>query len=185
MDEPLSNLDAKLRESLRVELTCLRRRLRTPMLYVTHDQVEALSMADRIVVLSRGKVLQIGTPEEIYRSPSSPSVALQLGRPPVNLFTVRSIDGFWVTEQGLPLMEAEGEAGGEAVAGVRPEDIRAAGGDRPAKVRVVEETGAARILLIGWAGQDVHILSGRDARVKAGDTVFPSVDADRVVLWEK
>ena len=79
MDEPLTNLDAKLRETLRVELAVLRRRLRTPMIFVTHDQVEALSMADRIVVLSEGRVLQTGTPEEIYRRPVSPAVARQLG----------------------------------------------------------------------------------------------------------
>src|SRR6185369_14150650 len=71
MDEPLTNLDAKLREALRVELVSLRRELKTPMVYVTHDQAEALSMGDRIVVLSGGRVLQSGTPEEIYRHPVS------------------------------------------------------------------------------------------------------------------
>src|SRR2546423_11915579 len=75
MDEPLTNLDAKLRESLRVELVMLQRELRTPIIFVTHDQTEALSMAHRIVVLSEGTVLQAGTPQEIYRNPVSPAVA--------------------------------------------------------------------------------------------------------------
>ena len=84
MDEPLTNLDAKLREALRVELVMLRRELKTPMIFVTHDQAEAMSMADRIVVLGGGQVLQTGTPEEIYRRPVSPEVARQLGQPAIN-----------------------------------------------------------------------------------------------------
>ena len=85
MDEPLTNLDAKLREALRVELVMLRRTLKTPMIFVTHDQAEAMSMADRIVVLSQGRILQVGTPEEIYRKPVSSEVAQQLGQPAINL----------------------------------------------------------------------------------------------------
>ncbi len=83
MDEPLSNLDAKLRESLRVELVLLRRELKTPMIFVTHDQIEAMSMGDRIAVLSEGRILQVGRPEEVYRNPVSPVVARQLGQPPI------------------------------------------------------------------------------------------------------
>src|SRR3954467_3442407 len=85
MDEPLTNLDAKLREALRVELVMLRRELKTPMIFVTHDKAEAMSMADRIVVLSEGRILQTGTPEQIYRQPVSPEVAKQLGQPAINL----------------------------------------------------------------------------------------------------
>ena len=88
LDEPLTNLDAKLREVLRVELIRLQRDLRTPMIYVTHDRVEALSMGDRIAVLSDGKILQIGSPEDIYQQPNSPTVARQLGYPPINTIDV-------------------------------------------------------------------------------------------------
>src|SRR5438045_5861717 len=95
MDEPLTNLDAKLREALRVELVELRRELKTPMVFVTHDQAEALSMADRIVVLSAGRILQTGTPREIYERPTSPVVALQLGQPAINLLPVRREGGPW------------------------------------------------------------------------------------------
>src|SRR4030095_15283730 len=85
MDEPLSNLDAKLREELRVELRELARRLETPVLWVTHDQAEALSMADRVVVLAKGRVLQTATPEQIYLRPSSSEVARLLGSPALNV----------------------------------------------------------------------------------------------------
>ncbi|MEK7765226.1 MAG: ABC transporter ATP-binding protein, partial [bacterium] len=77
LDEPLTNLDAKLRERLRAEIAALRRDLRVPMLYVTHDQAEALSMADRLVVLGEGRILQVGSPEDVYRRPISPAVARQ------------------------------------------------------------------------------------------------------------
>ncbi len=97
MDEPLTNLDAKLREALRVELVDLRRELKTPMIFVTHDQVEALSMADRIVVLSAGRILQTGTPREIYERPRSPVVARQLGQPAINLLPVRRGGGQWIS----------------------------------------------------------------------------------------
>jgi len=80
LDEPLTNLDAKLREALRVELTLLRRELRVPMLYVTHDRSEALAMADRIAVLINGTLVQIGTPEAVWAQPATPAVAALLGR---------------------------------------------------------------------------------------------------------
>jgi multiple sugar transport system ATP-binding protein len=95
LDEPLTNLDAKLRESLRIELIKLQRELETPMIYVTHDQAEALSMADRIAVLSEGRITQIGTPEDIYEAPNSPSVARLLGFPSINLFEAITHDGNW------------------------------------------------------------------------------------------
>ena len=100
MDEPLTNLDAKLREALRVELVSLRRQLGTPMIFVTHDQAEALSMGDRIVVLSGGRVLQTGTPEEIYRRPVSPTVARQVGQPRINVISVTERDGMYMTTGG-------------------------------------------------------------------------------------
>src|SRR5258706_2262833 len=101
MDEPLTNLDAKLREALRVELVSLRRELATPMIFVTHDQAEALSMGDRIVVLAGGKVLQTGTPEEIYRNPASPAVAKQVGQPRINVISVTTRQGMYTTSAGL------------------------------------------------------------------------------------
>lgn len=182
MDEPLTNLDAKLREALRVELVELRRKLKTPMIYVTHDQAEALSMGDRIVALSEGKVLQTGTPEEIYRRPASPQVARQLGQPAINLLRVRQSGGKW-TSDGAPVMDAEPHAPSEAVLGIRPEDIAPQGGSQAGTVRVVEDMGPTRTLLVRWLGADVHLVVPRGAAYKPGDRIYPKIDASRAVLW--
>jgi multiple sugar transport system ATP-binding protein len=182
MDEPLTNLDAKLREALRVELVELRRKLATPMIFVTHDQAEALSMGDRIVVLSHGRILQTGTPEEIYRRPASPEVAKQLGQPAINLLRVRQVDGQWVSE-GSPIMQADPHAPNEAVLGIRPEDIAPQGGAQAATVRVVEDMGPTRTLLVRWVGADVHLVVPRDVSVRPGDRIYPKMDPSKAVLW--
>jgi ABC-type sugar transport system ATPase subunit len=184
MDEPLTNLDAKLRETLRVELVVLRREVGTPMIYVTHDQVEALSMGDRLVVLSAGRILQQGTPEEIYRHPVSPLVAQQLGQPAINLFEVRHVQGYWVTATGVRVMPA-GRGGGERLIGVRPEDIASEGGTQAGRVRVVEDTGPNWILLVDWGGCDIHLRVDKDHRFRPGDPIFPRVNAARAVVWER
>ena len=183
MDEPLSNLDAKLREVLRVELAVLRRKLGTPMIYVTHDQAEALSMGDRLVVLSEGRILQVGAPDEVYARPVSPAVARQLGQPPINLLRVRREEGYWVAAPGLRVMPATGDEQ-EMLVGVRPEHIAPTGGARAGLVRVVEDTGAASILLVNWAGHPLHLLVNKGQSFRPGDEVFPLVDPDRAVLWQ-
>jgi len=187
MDEPLTNLDAKLREVLRVELVCLRRELQTPMVYVTHDQVEALSMGDRIIVLSEGAILQTGRPEDIYRRPSAPVVARQLGQPGINLFNVTRSGRFWASEIGVPVAplradEAEAE---HMVLGVRPEDIAATGGTHTGTVRMVENTGPAKILLVEWAGCEIHIIVPATDQVSPGDVIHPRIDPDGMLLWPK
>jgi multiple sugar transport system ATP-binding protein len=133
LDEPLSNLDAKLRAEVRAEIAELQRRTRTTMLYVTHDQVEAMTLGQRITVLERGQVQQIGTPREVYERPANVFVAGFIGNPPMNLFPTRisSSDGrlrMRVGDQSVPLdgLEAQALAGlaGRALrAGVRPEAL--------------------------------------------------------------
>ena len=164
MDEPLTNLDAKLRESLRVELIMLQRDLKTPVIFVTHDQTEALSMAHRIVVLCEGQVLQTGTPQEIYRNPISPTVAKQLGQPAINLF-----------EKLQP----------GCVIGVRPEDISPAGGASGAIVKVVEDMGPTFTLLVDWMGQDVRIVTGKSQMFEPGARISPKINSDRIIRWTK
>jgi multiple sugar transport system ATP-binding protein len=161
-DEPLTNLDAKLRESLRVELMMLRRELKTPMVLVTHDQAEALSMAHRIVVLSEGRVLQTGTPQEIYRNPVSPAVARQLGQPAINLFE-------------------QLESG--AILGVRPEDIAPTGGERQASVLVVEDMGPTFVLLVEWLGQQVRIVCSKESTYIPGQKIFPTFNPRCAIRW--
>ncbi|CAK8739494.1 sn-glycerol-3-phosphate import ATP-binding protein UgpC [Sodalis praecaptivus] len=130
-DEPLSNLDAKLRTQMRLELQQLHRRLKTTSLYVTHDQVEAMTLAERVVVLNQGRVEQIGTPTEIYRRPATLFVAGFMGSPAMNLLPGRiSADGCWLRlDNGpalaLPVVRAD-LAGRALTAGIRPEQIQRA-----------------------------------------------------------
>jgi multiple sugar transport system ATP-binding protein len=184
MDEPLTNLDAKLREALRVELAALARQVKTPMLYVTHDQAEALSMAERIVVLSAGRVHQAGRPEEIYLRPNSPAVARQLGQPPINIVPVERRGDAWFTADGTRLCDAIPTSLEAALLGVRPEHIDPTGGSTPARVEVVEDTGPARVVLVRYGGSPWHILTARDFAVQPGDTIHPRIHPNRVMVWD-
>ena len=182
LDEPLTNLDAKLRQTLRLELVVLRRNLGIPMIYVTHDQAEALSMGDRIAVLAQGRLLQVGTPEEVYLNPASPVVARQLGQPAINILAVRWQNGTWVSDAGVAIMPAvQGEAA--MLLGVRPEDIAPLGGRRAGTIQVVEDTGPTWILLVDWAGVQIHIVTAKDRTWRPGDEIYPLVDARRAILW--
>ncbi len=182
MDEPLTNLDAKLREALRVELVGLRRKLGTPMVYVTHDQAEALSMGDRIVVLAGGKILQTGSPEQIYRQPVSPDVAKQVGQPRINLVSVTAEGGAYRSRTGVPLVTATGTTD-RAVLGIRPEDIALTGGEHEGSIDLVEDMGPAKVVVLSWGGERMHALVGKEARPKPKDRVFPRLDPARVIVW--
>jgi multiple sugar transport system ATP-binding protein len=151
-DEPLSNLDAKLRVQMRTEIKALHQRLRTTSIYVTHDQVEAMTMADRIVVMHDGRVEQIGSPLELYDHPANLFVAGFIGSPAMNFIkgTLRRVaDEVWVQVDGVRLpapKNAAGSEGQEVIYGVRPEHLAFVGGGGgssvPARVTVVEPTGA-------------------------------------------
>ncbi|WP_299359697.1 sn-glycerol-3-phosphate ABC transporter ATP-binding protein UgpC [uncultured Paracoccus sp.] len=131
-DEPLSNLDAKLRASMRLEIRLLQRRLGTTALYVTHDQVEAMTLADRLVVLNGGRVEQIGTPLQVYRNPASTFVAGFMGAPPMNL---------------LPAAALPGLGPAATIIGFRPEDaVIDPAGEITLDVLAVEELGAQRLI---------------------------------------
>jgi multiple sugar transport system ATP-binding protein len=183
LDEPLSNLDAKLREALRVELVALVRRVETPMIYVTHDQGEALSMASRVAVLAAGRVLQVGTPDEVYARPTSPAVARQLGHPPINLLPARRADGMWLTRDGIPLAPAPREGPAEALLGIRPEHVRATGGAHPARIEVVEDAGHAKIVVARLGSETVHALVPRSFTGVPGDTILPAFDERALLCW--
>jgi multiple sugar transport system ATP-binding protein len=203
MDEPLTNLDAKLREALRVELVELVRGLGLPLVYVTHDQAEALSMGERIAVLSRGRVLQVGTARDVYLAPSSPEVARQLGSPPINLFAAHASDGWWRTSSGLPLARvrdgssaamktasrapmstgAGAAASATATIGVRPEHVAPDGGAVAGRVEVVEDTGPTRVLLVALGAERMHVVVPRSFAARAGDELRPRVDAARAIVW--
>ena len=189
-DEPLTNLDAKLREELRAELSALRRQLGIPTLYVTHDQAEALSMGDRVAVISNGRVLQEGTGEEIYARPVTPLVARQLGQPRMNILPVVKRDLRWVTENGNPVLAVGAgqivDGTPEATSmtlGIRPEDVDVTGGERAASVILVEDTGPGLVLVVDWAGLLYHIATDKSKPFRPGERVFPRIRADRAVFW--
>ncbi len=196
MDEPLSNLDAKLREELRFELVVLRRELGLPMIYVTHDQSEAMSMADRMAVLSDGRLLQEGTPDQLYEQPISPEVARQLGQARINILPVASSSGRAVLSaadvpaaHGQPEIVLSGHFEGSSancLLGVRPEDIEARGGPHPARVVVVEDAGPHLVVLAEWAGHVIHLLHSKTKGAPSpGDTLHPLIDMDRAVWWDR
>jgi multiple sugar transport system ATP-binding protein len=145
MDEPLSNLDAKLRVETRAQIAQLQRRLGTTTVYVTHDQVEAMTMGDRVAVLKGGVLQQCASPRQLYRSPANVFVAGFMGSPSMNLFTVPVKDGgVWIGDQLIPVpREALATAGREVIIGIRPEHVEiAAAGGLELEIDVVEELGS-------------------------------------------
>jgi multiple sugar transport system ATP-binding protein len=163
-DEPLSNLDAKLRVQMRTEIKALHQRLRTTSVYVTHDQVEAMTMADRIVVLHDGLVEQIGVPLDLYDKPANQFVAGFIGSPAMNfvpgVFRRNGAVAWVEAADGTRLPVGDGAAapdGEEVTYGIRPEHLELVGDSRgvPATVTVVEPTGADTVVFCQLAGMDL------------------------------
>ncbi|QIZ37546.1 ABC transporter ATP-binding protein [Saccharopolyspora sp. ASAGF58] len=179
MDEPLSNLDAKLRASTRAEISALHRRLGATMVYVTHDQVEAMTMATRIALLDGGKLEQVGTPEEVYDEPASVFVARFLGSPAMNLLdvTVRAEGGALTARaNGVELgLGIEGEMPErEVVLGVRPEHLRPAGLEEDgirAAVTAVENLGSEEVALCEAGASPICVRGPRPLGLRPGDRV--------------
>ncbi|HEY1943012.1 MAG TPA: sn-glycerol-3-phosphate ABC transporter ATP-binding protein UgpC [Roseiarcus sp.] len=189
-DEPLSNLDAKLRVQMRAEIKELHQRLRTTTVYVTHDQVEAMTMADRIVVMRDGVVEQMGLPLEIYDRPATTFVADFIGSPSMNLLKGRihvNGEAAFVTDDGvrLPLKTAPAASDGRpAIYGVRPEHLSFGGGPVKAEVSVVEPTGS-ETQVFGTIGQQKFVgVQHQRASIKAGETISLSPDLDAIHLFD-
>jgi sn-glycerol 3-phosphate transport system ATP-binding protein len=144
-DEPLSNLDAKLRVQMRAEIRLLQRRLGTTSIYVTHDQQEAMTMADTLIVLNRGRVEQMGAPLDIYRAPASTFVASFIGSPPMNLVPAR-IEGGTVRLGSAVIATGMELPPGEVTLGLRPEHLVPEEGEIDLRVTYVEELGALRLI---------------------------------------
>jgi multiple sugar transport system ATP-binding protein len=153
LDEPLSNLDAKLRAHMRAELIELHRRLGKTFIYVTHDQLEAMTMSDRIAVMHEGELQQFGAPKEVYEQPANLFVAGFIGSPAMNLISGElrpSGGGLAFSGAGLELPIASGGAAGDSVTlGLRPEDVTLGEGPFSGTVRVVEPTGHETIVMVG------------------------------------
>ena len=199
-DEPLSNLDAKLRVQMRVELKKLHERLGTTAIYVTHDQVEAMTLGDRVVVMRDGRVQQVGDPMELYNQPANRFVAGFIGSPAMNFLAVRmngSNGALWADSEGLrikvpaPLAARLGPySGKEVTLGVRPEDLRIAGdGDDkdlsfPAAVEVVERLGSEILLDVAVGTSSMVASVEPTATAKVHETLRLALNPDRIHFFD-
>ena len=177
-DEPLSNLDAQLRVQMRTEIRALHQRLQTTMIYVTHDQVEAMTLADRIVVMREGYIEQIGTPEHVYDRPANTFVAGFIGSPQMNMLPgTLGPEGSIALEAGVTVrhdQSLQAEAGRSVLYGIRPEDLRLVGeGEGFALTVDVVETTGREIELFGTLGtRRLCVLLQARASVRPGETVW-------------
>jgi len=194
MDEPLSNLDAKLRETLRVELQHLQKAQGSTTLFVTHDQIEALTMGDRIAVLDKGHIVQIGTPKDIYDRPATTFVAQLVGTPRINLVEAsRENNTLGVTNSAIRLpIPAGGELVSEAASpvseaassfllGVRPEDVQIhSEGDFPGQIVLIEPLGVETILHVKTGEQTLLSLVPGITDLRVGEEVRFSIVRERL-----
>jgi multiple sugar transport system ATP-binding protein len=176
-DEPLSNLDAKLRVSMRTEIKALHQKLRNTIIYVTHDQVEAMTMADRIIVMNTGRIEQEGPPVRLYEEPANTFVAGFLGSPAMN-FVEGLYDGAGgvITRSGVTISAAPGLAppGAKVILGLRPEHLEVVGSDRggfAAVVKVVEPTGSDTLIHTDFCGASLTVSVRRPLSVRPGDSI--------------
>ncbi|MET1413346.1 sn-glycerol-3-phosphate ABC transporter ATP-binding protein UgpC [Roseibium sp. HPY-6] len=187
MDEPLSNLDAKLRVTMRAELKHLSRELKVTTVYVTHDQIEAMTLADRVAVMKHGIIQQLGTPDEIYNDPANLFVAGFIGSPAMNLVRGRIEGGQFLTEDGVKLSPIASEDRSEVVLGVRADDINvheAGEGDIDAPIYAFENTGEASFLTVEWGDQRVIARGDRHLRKDQDDVVGLSLNPEHLYLFD-
>jgi len=185
MDEPLSNLDAKLRQSMRVQIKHLQRELKITTVYVTHDQIEAMTLADRIVVMEGGRVQQIGTPSEIYATPANTFVAGFIGAPPMNLIPGHLENGAF-NASGIRIEDLSIRHSGDVVLGVRPEDcaVTADGHHLEADVYGVEPTGDMTFLSLKLGDGLIEVKADRDYRSPLGAIEKIAFDKKRLHLFD-
>jgi multiple sugar transport system ATP-binding protein len=198
-DEPLSNLDAKLRVEMRTEIKLMHQRLKTTTVYVTHDQIEAMTLGDKVAVMKDGIVQQFGTPKDIYNNPANLFVASFIGSPPMNFIPLRlsKQGGGWhaLLDSGqdrceLPLNLAHGESleGREVMLGIRPEQIGiGTDGDMPslrAEVQVIEPTGPDTMIFVSLNQTKVCCRLAPDAAPNPGQTLTLQFEPDKVLLFD-
>ena len=190
-DEPLSNLDAKLRVTMRVEIKELHQRLKTTTVYVTHDQIEAMTMADKIVVMRDGRVEQIGAPLDLYDRPANTFVAGFIGSPAMNfvLGKLESRDGemVFVSDKGtlLPVPSGTAQHDGAVVYGIRPEHIDVRPDGIPATISVLEPTGSETQIFAHIGGDPLNAAVRERIASKPGETLPLAIDRARVHLFDR
>ena len=168
MDEPLSSLDAKLRESLRVELKNIQTNLNATILYVTHDQAEATTLADKIGVLKEGHLVQIGTPEEIYENPNSIYVSQRLGSPKINI-----LPGTLLGMNDVPTF------------GIRPENITIGNGNHSAKIISIENLGSETVVALNFKDQEILVSIQGNYKSSINETINFDINNEKVLKFNK
>ncbi len=187
MDEPLSALDAKLRESLRTELKDLQRRLGGTFIFVTHDQVEAMTMGDRIAVLNKGRIVQVGTPQEVYSNPRNTFVAGFVGSPAINLLSGKVAGNAAVVAPKLFELPLSGAPTGEGAYtfGIRPENVvLESGAPVEARIHDIENHGIEKIVTLRVGDNLVRATVPARVEVKVEDAVRFGWIADKVMLFD-
>jgi multiple sugar transport system ATP-binding protein len=185
-DEPLSNLDAKLRVQMRTEIRELHQRLKTTTVYVTHDQIEAMTMADQIVILNKGKIEQVGTPLDLYDRPANTFVAGFIGSPAMNLLR-GTVQDRSIQTQGacLPLPDGGDLADGQdVICGIRPEHLTVAETGIQGTVAVVEPTGSETHILVRTQGQDITAVSRERVTFRPGEPIALAVKAGSAHVFD-
>jgi multiple sugar transport system ATP-binding protein len=191
-DEPLSNLDAKLRVLMRTEIRALHQRLGTTSIYVTHDQLEAMTMADRIVVLQDGRIEQVGPPLDLYDRPANHFVAGFIGSPAMNFVsgTLRPDGGRWIVESRGARLDVgsvgKGRLGQNVLLGIRPEHLEVVGPEQgiAAEVGVVEPTGASTFVFTQIADAPVCAVLNDRRLPRPGDRIGLTPQIDRIHLFD-
>ena len=169
MDEPLSSLDAKLRESLRIELKNIQTNLNATILYVTHDQAEATTLADKIGVLKEGKIVQIGTPEEIYENPNSIYVSQRLGSPKINVLP----GSLFNISDNVPTF------------GIRPENILLGAGKYSGKIISIENLGSETVVALNFEGYEVLSSVQGSYKSSINETINFDINKNKVLKFDK
>ncbi|ECG8590161.1 sn-glycerol-3-phosphate ABC transporter ATP-binding protein UgpC [Salmonella enterica subsp. salamae] len=185
-DEPLSNLDAKLRHKMRGEIRKIHQRMGRTTLYVTHDQTEAMTMADRIVVLNAGHIEQVGTPETLYRDPDNLFVAGFIGTPEIN--TIKGVvqSGDIVLHNGyrFPCPLSSHVEGMEIICAIRPHHIRLCDSGMPAEIVLIEMTGEGQEIQARSGNQELIVVSHEKQRITVGDKIWLDFNAANVFLFD-
>jgi ABC-type sugar transport system ATPase subunit len=184
LDEPLSNLDAQLRLETRIELKRLHQSLDVTTIYVTHDQEEAMTIADRMAIFNEGKIVQIGTPEEVFNQPDTMDVAAFIGSPPMNLINAVSADGTLLVAGERINISPPQTSPGDIVIGVRPSHIHLSDTGLPARLLLSENLGESMLLNLDLDGQIVKLRLSEVRRFTDGDTLRLAFDPNFIHFFD-
>ncbi len=192
MDEPLSNLDAKLREEMRVELKSLQKNLQATFFFVTHDHVEAMTLGDRVVVLNQGSVMQVGAPEVVYSRPANLFVARFVGTPEINLIPAevmgetlrcKTMGTTWKLSE-IPFFQEVRNIPSRVFMGIRPEDILLGQGDKFGEVYLVEDLGVDKVIRVKTDHTILRVRASQEAQFAVGERVPYLFRTEKLIFFD-